>query len=35
MLRQDDNGLIRYNYPKIAAIDKLEQIYKTLKSFWL
>ena len=32
MLRQNKDGLIRYNYPKLAAIDELGITYKTLKS---
>ena len=28
MLRQDKDGLIRYNYPKLATIDKLDRVYK-------
>ena len=32
MLRQDKDRLIRYNYPKLAAIDKLDRVYKILKS---
>ena len=32
LLRQDKDGLIRYNYPKLAAIHKLDRIYKTLES---
>jgi len=36
MLRKDEDGLIRYNYLKPAAIiEGLEQVYKTLKSKWL
>ena len=31
MLRKDKDGLIRYNYPKITAINK-EGTYKALKS---
>jgi len=34
MLRQDKDGLIRYNYLKIAAI-KEEKNYKVLESMWL
>jgi len=34
MLCKDKDGLIRYNYPKIAAI-KEERTYKTLKSMWV
>ena len=33
MLRQDKDRLIRYNYPKLAAIDKPNKIYKILESF--
>ena len=32
MLRQDKDKLIRYNYPKLTAIDKLNQIYKILEN---
>ena len=32
MLRQDKDGLIRYNYLKLAAIDKLDRVYKILES---
>jgi len=33
MLRKDKDGLIRYNYLKIAAtIEELERVYKTLES---
>ena len=32
MLKQDKDRLIRYNYLKIAAIDKLNKVYKTLES---
>ena len=33
MLRQDKDGLIRYNYLKIAAITEgPEQVYKILES---
>jgi len=31
ILRKDKDGLIRYNYPKIAAIRE-EKIYKILES---
>ena len=34
MLRQDKDGLIRYNYPKIIAIRE-EKTYKTLESVQL
>ena len=34
MLRKDKDGLIRYNYLKLAAITK-ERVYQTLKSKWL
>ena len=33
MLRQDKDKLIRYNYLKLATIDKLDRVYKILKSF--
>jgi len=35
MLRKDKNRLIRYNYPKLAAIvkEELERVYKILESF--
>ena len=33
MLRQDKDGLIRYNYPKLTATDKLDRVYKILESF--
>jgi len=33
MLKKDNNGLIRYNYLKLAAIiEDLKQVYKTLES---
>ena len=32
MLCKDENGLIRYNYSKIAATQEI--IYKLLKSKW-
>ena len=32
MLRQDKDKLIRYNYLKLAAIDKLDKVYKILES---
>ena len=32
MLKQDKDELIRYNYPKLAAIDKLDRVYKTLEN---
>ena len=32
MLRQDKDGLIRYNYLKLTATDKLDKVYKILKS---
>jgi len=32
MLRQDTDKLIRYNYLKLAAIDKLDKVYKILES---
>jgi len=34
MLRKDKDGLIRYNYPKIAATIE-EGTYKVLESVWL
>ena len=34
ILQKDKDGLIRYNYPKIAAIRE-EKTYKTLKSVQL
>ena len=34
MLRQDEDGLIRYNYLKIAA-TKEGQVYKLLESNWI
>ena len=33
LLKQDKNRLIRYNYLKLAAIDKLDRVYKLLESF--
>ena len=35
MLRQDKDGLIKYNYPKLTATqkDKLNRVYKILESF--
>ena len=33
MLRQDKDKLIRYNYPKLTIIDKLNRVYKILESF--
>ena len=33
MLRQDKDKLIRYNYLKLAAINKLNRVYKILESF--
>ena len=33
MLRQDKDRLIRYNYPKLAITDKLDRVYKILRSF--
>ena len=33
MLYKDKDGLIRYNYPKLAVIDKLDRVYKILESF--
>ena len=35
LLKLDQNRLIRYNYPKIAATQEegLERIYETLESF--
>ena len=35
ILRQDKDKLIKYNYPKLAAIKELDQVYKILKSFQL
>ena len=36
ILRKDKDGLIRYNYLKLAAIvEGLEQVYKILESIWL
>ena len=32
MLRQDKDGLIRYNYPKLTAIEELGKVYKILES---
>ena len=32
MLRQDKDRLIRYNYLKLIAIDKLNKVYKILES---
>ena len=32
MLKQDKDGLIKYNYPKLTTIDKLDRVYKTLES---
>ena len=34
ILQKDKNGLIRYNYLKIAAIRETSQIYKLLESDW-
>jgi hypothetical protein len=34
MLRKDEDGLIRYNYPKLAAISKeIEQVYNELENY--
>ena len=33
MLRQDKDKLIRYNYLKLAVINKLDRVYKILESF--
>jgi hypothetical protein len=34
MLYKDEDGLIRYNYPKLVATqEELERIYKLLESF--
>ena len=34
ILRKDEDGLIRYNYPKLVATqEELERIYKILESF--
>ena len=35
MLRQDKDGLIRYNYLKLTATNKLDKVYKILKSIWI
>ena len=32
ILRQDKDRLIRYNYLKLATIDKLDKVYKILES---
>ena len=32
MLKQDKDRLIRYNYLKLAAINKLDRVYKILES---
>ena len=32
MLRQNKDKLIKYNYLKLAAINKLNKIYKILES---
>ena len=34
MLRKDEDGLIRYNYPKIAVTREESQTYKILESIW-
>ena len=34
MLRKDEDGLIRYNYPKLVVTrEELERVYKILESF--
>ena len=33
ILKKDKDGLIRYNYPKLVATTKVEQVYKILRSF--
>ena len=33
LLRQDKDRLIRYNYLKLATINKLKQVYKIPESF--
>ena len=35
MLRQDKDGLIKYNYLKLAVTqeEELDKVYKTLESF--
>ena len=35
LLKQDKDRLIKYNYFKLTAINKLEQVYKILESFQL
>ena len=36
LLRKDIDGLIRYNYPKIAVTqEELKRIYELLESFWV
>ena len=35
VLRKDEDGLIRYNYPKIIATKEESQTYKILKSIQL
>jgi hypothetical protein len=36
MLRKDEDGLIRYNHPKLAAMqEELERIYELPESFWV
>ena len=32
MLRQDKDRLIRYNYLKLTATNKLDRVYKILES---
>jgi len=34
MLRKDEDGLIRYNYPKVI-VTREEKTYKILESVWL
>ena len=34
ILRKNEDGLIRYNYPKLVATrEELERVYKILESF--
>ena len=34
MLRKDKDGLIRYNYPKVAATKEESQTYEILEGMW-
>ena len=35
VLQKDEDGLIRYNHPKIIVTREESQTYKTLESMWL